>query len=260
MKMTRREVEKKLREHEAYIQWFAGYSEPGYRDPARGVLLADWNPKELREIAENAERFGYEIEWEDEWVECGECYKVFRTSPNSSMWQWSGAYWPEGEATCARCLRSHYGQEYLKSLENHPRKCLTFEIGLKQYGYQKYENPEGGYKGGYTTGLHIGMDDDPQKIAAQLREAGITRFLYVQDGQGQFETDFSLWIHRSEWKKLPQKINPHGFDPGKAMERMVASTIKISWKKKAGGTVETIVILVPIEFEGHLLALHFVTD
>lgn len=43
-----------------------------------------------------------------------------------------------------------------------------------------------------------------------------------------------------------------------AMQDMVASTTAITWTKKTGGTVETTVTLVPISFEGHLFALHFV--
>lgn len=44
----------------------------------------------------------------------------------------------------------------------------------------------------------------------------------------------------------------------KAMQNMTASTIKVLWKKKSGGTVDTTVILVPISYKGHLFALHFV--
>ena len=45
----------------------------------------------------------------------------------------------------------------------------------------------------------------------------------------------------------------------KAMEKMVASTIELTWKKKSGGTVDTTVVLVPIAYSGHLFALHFVS-
>jgi hypothetical protein len=44
----------------------------------------------------------------------------------------------------------------------------------------------------------------------------------------------------------------------KAMQHMAASTIKVQWKKKSGGTADTTVILVPISYEGHLFALHFI--
>ncbi len=44
-----------------------------------------------------------------------------------------------------------------------------------------------------------------------------------------------------------------------AMERSVGSALDVTWQRKAGGTVATKVILVPIAFEGHLFALHFIS-
>ena len=44
-----------------------------------------------------------------------------------------------------------------------------------------------------------------------------------------------------------------------AVEKMVGSTNKITWKKKSGETVDTTVILVPIIYKDHVLALHFVS-
>lgn len=45
-----------------------------------------------------------------------------------------------------------------------------------------------------------------------------------------------------------------------AMENMVGSTNTILWKKKDGTTVNTEVILVPIVYDNHLFALHFVVN
>ena len=44
----------------------------------------------------------------------------------------------------------------------------------------------------------------------------------------------------------------------KAMQNMVASTIKVQWKKKSGGTADSTVTLVPISYKNHVFALHFV--
>ena len=44
-----------------------------------------------------------------------------------------------------------------------------------------------------------------------------------------------------------------------ALEKKIASTVKITWKKKNGGKVNTIVVLVPLHYKGHLFALHFVS-
>lgn len=45
----------------------------------------------------------------------------------------------------------------------------------------------------------------------------------------------------------------------KAVEKFEGSTVKISWKKKDKSSVSTTVILVPVSFEGHLCALHFIS-
>lgn len=43
-----------------------------------------------------------------------------------------------------------------------------------------------------------------------------------------------------------------------AMEKCTGSINNISWKKKDGSTINTKVILVPVSFDNHLFALHFV--
>jgi PAS domain-containing protein len=80
----------------------------------------------------------------------------------------------------------------------------------------------------------------------------------------------SLLGYRSpeEWAKVEDAFEVF-VDPGsqetlvtaynRAMEKMIPATIKVTWKKKAGGTVDTMVVLVPIEYEGHLFALHFIS-
>jgi hypothetical protein len=44
-----------------------------------------------------------------------------------------------------------------------------------------------------------------------------------------------------------------------AMDKLIPANIKVTWKKKSGGNVATSVILVPIAYEGHLFALHFIS-
>ena len=46
----------------------------------------------------------------------------------------------------------------------------------------------------------------------------------------------------------------------KAMKKMAASTIQLTWMKKDGATVDSTMILVPIFFQGHLFSVHFVTS
>ncbi len=44
-----------------------------------------------------------------------------------------------------------------------------------------------------------------------------------------------------------------------AMEKMVGSTISVTWKKKNGDEIETTTMLVPIAYDGHPMALHFIS-
>jgi PAS domain-containing protein len=44
-----------------------------------------------------------------------------------------------------------------------------------------------------------------------------------------------------------------------AVERKMASSISVTWKKKDGGTVISQTTFVPFSFKGNLLSIHFVT-
>ena len=44
-----------------------------------------------------------------------------------------------------------------------------------------------------------------------------------------------------------------------AMEKQIGSSIQLKWNKKNGGSIMTNVILVPFIYDGHLLALHFIS-
>lgn len=45
----------------------------------------------------------------------------------------------------------------------------------------------------------------------------------------------------------------------KAMEESAGSQVKVTWKKKNGETMPSTVIIVPISYNGHLFALHFIS-
>jgi len=45
-----------------------------------------------------------------------------------------------------------------------------------------------------------------------------------------------------------------------AVQKMVGSSVEITWKKKSGEVVNTNVILVPVSYQGNILALHFVSE
>ena len=45
-----------------------------------------------------------------------------------------------------------------------------------------------------------------------------------------------------------------------AMQKMVASTIQMTWMKTDGKPLDTTMILVPMFFQGHMFSVHFVTN
>jgi len=44
-----------------------------------------------------------------------------------------------------------------------------------------------------------------------------------------------------------------------AMQKMVASTISMTWMKKDGASIDSTMILFPMFFQGHMFSVHFVT-
>ena len=44
-----------------------------------------------------------------------------------------------------------------------------------------------------------------------------------------------------------------------AMEKLVGSKIDVKLKKKAGGTFDASIIMVPVAYQGHIFALHFIS-
>ncbi len=66
------------------------------------------------------------------------------------------------------------------------------------------------------------------------------------------EDSFTEFVDRSSQETLVKAYNL-------AMEKFIPSTIKVTWKKKSGGTVATSVVMVPIAYDDHLFALHFIS-
>ena len=162
----------------------SSYCEPGYAQPERGILFANWNyfPSAVTELLE---KHGYAIEWSDEWYTC-ECGKAVRTSANSYNWQPSYVILHECEIVCLDCLNGDTG-EYLESLEDNPHTALNLpSIDPAQYGYKLVQ-------GDLENGWLPGQNDDPKAIHTKLTAEGHSRILFSIDSVGQFDTQFSVW-------------------------------------------------------------------
>jgi hypothetical protein len=170
------------------LGWAPGYAEPGYTDPAKGILTANWNyfPSDVTDILERA---GYAIEWSDEWSTCENCGKLVRTSADNYSWQPSYVILNDCEMFCVDCLSSD-AAAYLESLEDNPRTALNIaSINPADYGYVMLEDR-------FESGWHPGQTDNPKQIYARLSDAGHSRILFRIDEVSQFYTVFSVWKHQ----------------------------------------------------------------
>jgi hypothetical protein len=66
------------------------------------------------------------------------------------------------------------------------------------------------------------------------------------------EDPLEATVERSSQETLVKAYN-------QAMEKLIPSNIKVTWKKKSGGSVVTSVVIVPIAYDNHFFALHFVS-
>lgn len=185
----------------------AGYAEPGYTDPESGVIaFGNWNKvtrydPETREfvtldtapqrVGDLLQRIGVELEWSDEWYTCDDCGKAVRCQPDSYGWQ--ASYWfHEGCGVyCHECVKKD-PEEYLEAFEGKSKSCITIEgIDPADHGYTLLE-------GGFENGWHGGQNADPKVIAKSLRALGVNRFLFRLDSVGQFDLEFSVYVHNDE--------------------------------------------------------------
>jgi hypothetical protein len=171
------------------MRYANGYAEPGYTDPAKVVIFANWNYF-ASGVDSILERYGYSLEWDDEWGVCEGCNKAVRTSPDSYGWQPSFVLLHDCEIVCVDCLNGDAG-DYLESLENNPRKALNLpSIDPAEWGYARLED-------GFENGWHPGQNDNPQEIFKRLT-AQYPRLLFQITGVGQFDVGFAVWSHPEE--------------------------------------------------------------
>ena len=187
--------------------WASDYAEPGYSVTRedRGILFGNWNaidrydaktqtrvkvsdaPERFAKIAESA---GYDIEWSDEWSTCHGCNKAVRTSPDSYSYTPSYAIVNECELLCHECLLDDTAA-YLEELTDNPNACVTEslarQIDFEAEGFTKVNTDR------YESGLHPGMNDNPQAITKELQAKGYDRILFVQTEQSQFYITFDVY-------------------------------------------------------------------
>jgi hypothetical protein len=81
-----RQLERDARSEVENMGFASHYAEPGYGQPRRGVVFANWN-RLPRNIDAILERMGFAVEWSDEWSTCDDCNGAVRTEPDGYDWK-----------------------------------------------------------------------------------------------------------------------------------------------------------------------------
>ena len=161
------------------------------------------------QVADKLQKLGVELEWSDEWDFCQGCGKAFRTKPDSYSWQRNCIDDGCGTLACGKCV-TEQPAIYLSCLEGRTDTCLTLDLDLSELDYVLLEDR-------FQYGLYGGQNADPEAIGDAVTEQGIERFLFKLEAVRQFDTEFSLWVHKSELSKLDQDqfaiASKSGHDP-----------------------------------------------
>jgi hypothetical protein len=167
------------------------YGEPGYDNPRRGIVFANWNPFP-RGLDDVLERAGYSVEWSDEWI-VSETGKAYRSSPDSYGWKPYYVLTDDGDVIGGDEIESGdqlewYVNEYLL---NNPRRANVFKIDLAALGFKRFN-------GEFETGFHPGQNDDPKQVCAHIRrDLPDHDIVFSLDSVGQFDQKWTAWTRPS---------------------------------------------------------------
>lgn len=169
------------------ITWVHGYGEPGYADPERAILFGNWNYAS-KAVGNWLEAHGFELEWEDEWVEIDN--KAYRTSPTSYHWTPSWVMDDEGNYYTKD---DHDGviDALAMTDKGHTAHLLPDwvpDTELTEAGFVKAEGDD------RENGWHPGQNDTPQKDAVPLFEQGAEAVIFRRTEQSQFYFKWDVWV------------------------------------------------------------------
>lgn len=174
-----------LQEHH-YLDYASTYGEPGYTDPEKGILFANWNdvPKDMQDLLSEE---GYEMEWSDEWCQVDD--KAYRTSPDCYQWESQVMLTQDCEYLTPDDLPTWIEECRVDSVHQ-PVQCLPswFPASeLEDAGYELFEQD-------LQTGLHSGMNDKPTDHVKKHLAAGAEYIIFKRSMQSQFYTEWGVWV------------------------------------------------------------------
>lgn len=164
------------------------YGEPGYQDPEKGIIFANWNdvPKGL---ADWLEKCGYSLEWSDEWMIDYNNDKAYRTSPDCYSWECQVMLTDDGEYITPDDSPDTWIAACEITANFQPMVCLPSwisEADILEAGFT-LQNSD------LESGFFPGQTDDPVKITADLIKRGAYRVLFQKRENSQFYCRFAVY-------------------------------------------------------------------
>ena len=95
----------------------------------------------------------------------------------------------DGCVHCADCVKADPA-DYIEYLKESDDAADVLGLDWESLGYHLYSSD-------YEAGWHPGQDANPKLIGRALRAEGITDYIFVIDAKGQFDVDFSVWVHNT---------------------------------------------------------------
>lgn len=169
-----------------YIQCASTYGEPGYTNPKKGVLIANWSGVD-REAQTTLEQGGYDLEWADEWAVVNG--KAYRTSPDCYYWEPRIRLDRHGEYLTPDDLPDWIEECKVDSV-NQLVRCLPSWFPTDVIVAEGYElmGEEG------ESGFFKPMDDEPDTYVKKYIEGGANYVLFQQSGQSQPYGRYFCWV------------------------------------------------------------------
>lgn len=171
-------------------EFAAEYGEPGYSDPSRGIIFANWNniPKGLGDWLEKC---GFALEWSDEW-HVSHNYpggRAYRTSPDSYGWESSIVYDGDGDYLTRDDSHAEIIECVAMTDKGQPAGCVPSWVEPETLQAEGYElvNAE------LESGFFPGQTDSPDTLATAAFDKGATRVIFRKTENSQFYCRFECW-------------------------------------------------------------------
>jgi hypothetical protein len=173
------------REHSA--EYASQYGEPGYAQPERGIIFANWN-NISRGLGDWLELCGYSLEWSDEWTTCSNG-KAWRTSPDSYQWEPSYILTNDGEVITRDDSPREVIEECAMTDKGHPVGCVPSWITREDLSEEGFAL----FRGDLESGHFPGQTDNPAELAREAFEQGAESVVFRKVENSQFYCRFECF-------------------------------------------------------------------